>query len=69
MGKDLDSRRIIINFESWLFFRNNIKSTDMIEQTKDQYVSPECEVLTLQEEGVICSSVPDIGKGGEYTWP
>ncbi len=33
----------------------------MITQTKEQYISPECEVLTLQEEGVICAS--DV-KGG-----
>ena len=38
-------------------------------KNKEQYVSPECEVLTLQEEGVICSSVPDIGGGGSYSLP
>lgn len=48
---------------------NQIHMFMMIIQPKEQYISPECEVLTLQEEGVICSSVPDIGKGGEYTWP
>ena len=38
-------------------------------KNKEQYVSPECEVLTLHEEGVICSSVPDIGAGGSYSLP
>ena len=37
-------------------------------ETKEQYISPESEVLTLIEEGVICSSVPDIEKGGSYSW-
>lgn len=41
----------------------------MILQTKEQYVSPECEVLTLQQEGVVCSSAPDVAPGGEYSWP
>ena len=60
------------HFESVRFavrINNQIHMLMMITQTKEQYIAPECEVLTLQEEGVICSSVPDIGKGGEYTWP
>ena len=43
----------------------------MITQTKEQYIAPECEVLTLQEEGVICASdvkggnsINDWGNGG-----
>jgi hypothetical protein len=36
----------------------------MIEQTKEQYVSPMCEELDIQLEGVIALS------GGKYpTWP
>lgn len=60
------------HFESVRFavrINNQIHMLMMITQTKEQYISPECEVLTLQEEGVICSSVPDIGDGGGYSWP
>lgn len=36
-----------------MFFRNNIKSTYMIEQTKDQHISPECEVLEINLDGIM----------------
>jgi len=39
-----------------------------MEKDKELYVSPECEVLPLRSEGVICSSVKDIDKGEEYNW-
>ena len=39
-----------------------------ITNSKEWYFTPVCEVLTLQEEGVICSSAPDFGTGGEYEW-
>ena len=34
-------------------------------QTKEQYVLPECEVLEMQPEGIICASgeVPDMEHG------
>ena len=28
----------------------------MITQTKDQYISPECEVLEIKSEGIVCAS-------------
>ena len=28
----------------------------MIKQPKDQYLSPECEVLEVKSEGVVCAS-------------
>ena len=37
-------------------------------KNKEQYISPECEVEYVTLEGVIASSVPDFGKGGEYSW-
>ena len=39
-----------------------------ITQNKEQYISPECEVEETELEGVIAASMPDIGKGGEYSW-
>ena len=51
-----------------MFFRNNIKSTDMIVQTKDQYISPESEELDVRLEGVIAASLgPYSGFGDEET--
>ena len=29
----------------------------MITQTKEQYISPECEMLLVKSEGVICASL------------
>ena len=40
-----------------------------ITQNKEQYVSPQCEVEYVTLEGVIASSVPDIGGGGSYSLP
>ena len=62
------------HFESVRFavrINNQIHMLMMITQTKEQYIAPECEVLTLQEEGVICASdvkggnsINDWGNGG-----
>ena len=37
----------------------------MITQTKDQYISPECEVLEMSTEGVVMGSGDTILGGGE----
>ena len=37
----------------------------MIEQTKDQYISPESEVLEIKPEGVIATSPGGWEDGGE----
>lgn len=37
----------------------------MIVQTKDRYISPECEVLEMKPEGVIATSAPGWEDGGE----
>lgn len=39
-----------------------------MENNKELYVSPACEVLALRSEGLICTSVNDIEKGNEYEW-
>ena len=36
----------------------------MITQTKEQYISPECEVLEIKLEGVIAASAPEYEDGG-----
>ena len=36
----------------------------MAIQTKDQYISPKCEVLEMNTEGVIATSVPGWDNGG-----
>ena len=36
----------------------------MITQTKEQYISPECEILQLKPEGVIAASAPEYEDGG-----
>ena len=38
----------------------------MITQTKDQYISPECEVLEIKPEGVIAASAPNYENGGSW---
>ena len=38
----------------------------MIVQTKEQYLSPECEVLEMRAEGVIAASAPEYGDGGSW---
>jgi len=48
--------------------KNNQKSNMLMETNKEKYFAPACEVMTLQEEGVICASAPDIEKGNEYEW-
>ena len=42
----------------------------MITQPKEQYISPECEVLKLCNEGIICGSgeVPDMKPGWEWNF-
>lgn len=35
-----------------------------IVQTKEQYLSPECEVLEVRPEGVIAASAPEYEDGG-----
>ena len=35
--------------------------------TKEQYISPECEVLGIKLEGVIAASAPDYEDGGSLT--
>lgn len=35
----------------------------MIVQTKDRYISPECEVLEIDSEGVIAASDPKASDG------
>ena len=44
--------------------------THMISQTKDRYVSPECEVLDVQPEGVIAASgeAPNMTPGWEWNF-
>ena len=37
----------------------------MITQTKDRYISPECEVLDVQPEGVIALSPGKYPQWGE----
>ena len=44
---------------------NQIHMLMKITQTKDPYISPECEVLDVTLEGVIAASVPDIPYGEE----
>ena len=39
----------------------------MNTQTKDQYISPECEVLEIKSEGVVCASAPEYGDGGSLS--
>ena len=34
-------------------------------QTKDRYISPECEVLEIKPEGVIATSPGEWGDGGD----
>ena len=36
----------------------------MITQPKEQYISPECEVLEIKPEGVIAASAPEYEDGG-----
>ena len=36
----------------------------MITQTKEQYISPECEVQEVTLEGVIAASAPKYEDGG-----
>lgn len=40
----------------------------MITQTREQYISPECEVLMIKPEGVIAASgeAPDMAPGWEW---
>ena len=42
----------------------------MITQTKDQYLSPECEVLEIKPEGIIAASgdAPDMAPGWEWNF-
>lgn len=37
----------------------------MITQTKEQYALPRCEELEIKLEGVIATSAPEFGDGGE----
>ena len=37
----------------------------MIAQTKEQYISPKCEELEVNPEGVIASSIPPM-PGEDY---
>ena len=39
--------------------------THMISQTKDRYISPECEVLDVQPEGMIALSPGKYPQWGE----
>ena len=48
-----------------------IKTTTYMDiKTKDQYISPESEVLKLCNEGIICGSgeVPDMKPGWEWNF-
>jgi len=48
---------------------NQIHKLMMITQTKDQYISPECEVLSVKSEGVICASVENpFDSNKELDW-
>jgi hypothetical protein len=38
----------------------------MMTQTKDPYISPECEVLEIKPEGVIAASSPDMLPGWDW---
>jgi|GEM_PF-2421919 len=42
----------------------------MITQTKDQYLSPECEMLEIKPEGIIAASgeVPDMPRGWDWNF-
>ena len=42
----------------------------MITQTKDQYLSPECEVLEIKPEGIIAASgdAQDMAPGWEWNF-
>ena len=42
----------------------------IVPQIKEPYVSPECEVLPLYNEGVICGSgeVPDMDHGWDLNF-
>ena len=42
----------------------------MMTQTKDPYISPECEVLEIKPEGVIAASgdAPDMAPGWEWNF-
>ena len=63
--KDLDFKRIILSFESRLVSGIISNPQHMIAQTKEQYISPKCEELEVNPEGVIASSIPPM-PGEDY---
>ena len=42
----------------------------MVPKHKEQYISPECEVLEIRPEGIIAASgeVPDMTPGWEWNF-
>ena len=50
----------------FLFLHSRTYYSTMMTQTKDPYISPECEVLEIKPEGVIAASSPDMLPGWDW---